>query len=80
MPSSVARAAESAVPSIKFLAATSIGSRSELTVLWKVARRKVVYDSTGSHPSTSHLRKLVGVLGRRDKSDPVYDNIESAPE
>lgn len=44
--------------------------------IWKVARRQVVYDSTGSQPSTSHLRKLVGVLGRRDRSDPVYANLE----
>ena len=43
--------------------------------IWRVARRQVVYDSTGSHPSTSHLRKMVGVLGRRDRSDPVYANL-----
>ncbi|MBL8589254.1 MAG: nuclear transport factor 2 family protein [Methylobacteriaceae bacterium] len=39
---------------------------------WRVARRTVVYDGTRMQPSTHHLRKLVGVMGRRDKSDPVY--------
>ena len=44
--------------------------------VWRVARRQVVYDSTGSYPSTSHLRKLVGVLVRRDRSDPIYADLE----
>ncbi len=39
---------------------------------WRVARRKVVYDGTRTQPSTHHLRKLVGAMGRRDRSDPVY--------
>ena len=39
---------------------------------WRVADRKVAYDSTRQTPSTAHLRKLVGVLGQRDGSDPVY--------
>lgn len=39
---------------------------------WRVARRTVVYDGTRTQPSTHHLRKLVGVMGRRDQSDPVY--------
>jgi 3-phenylpropionate/cinnamic acid dioxygenase small subunit len=42
--------------------------------VWRVARRQVVYDSTGTHPSTNHLRQTVGTLGRRDSLDPVYGN------
>ena len=34
--------------------------------------RKVVYDSTRTQPSSNHLRQLVGVIGRRDVSDPVF--------
>lgn len=43
--------------------------------IWRVAARRVVYDSTRTQPSTSHLRKLAGVLGRRDRDDPVYRNL-----
>lgn len=41
---------------------------------WRVASRKVVYDSTRTQPSTNHLRNLVGVIGRRDGDDPVFRN------
>lgn len=40
--------------------------------VWRVASRKVVYDSTATHSSTHHLRALQGVFGQRDKTDPVY--------
>ena len=46
---------------------------------WRVAQRRVVYDSTSQNPSTNHLRKMVGVLGRRDNRDPVY-NLPMAAE
>jgi SnoaL-like domain len=39
---------------------------------WRIASRRVVYDSTRTQASSNHLRKLVGVLGRRDHGDPVY--------
>lgn len=39
---------------------------------WKVAGRRVVYDSTSTRPSTNHLRALVGVIGRRDGTDAVF--------
>lgn len=39
---------------------------------WRIAGREVVYDSTSQNPSTHHLRKMVGVLGRRDAGDPVF--------
>ena len=39
---------------------------------WRIAARQVVYDSTNTLPSTSHLRELVGVIGRRDREDPIY--------
>ena len=39
---------------------------------WRIAARQVVYDSTSTRPSTAHLRELVGVLGRRDRADPIY--------
>lgn len=39
---------------------------------WRVAARKVVYDSTRTLPSTNHLREIVGVMGRRDAADPVF--------
>ena len=45
---------------------------------WKVAARQVVYDSTSTRPSTNHLRKLVGVVGRRDRGDPVFEPAEAA--
>lgn len=44
---------------------------------WKVAQRKVVYDSTRILPSTNHLRPLVGVLGRRDGKDPLYGMLQA---
>ena len=44
---------------------------------WRIADRKVAYDSTRQTPSTAHLRQLVGVLGQRDRTDPVY--AASAP-
>lgn len=40
--------------------------------VWRVAERKVAYDSTRQTPSSHHLRKIVGVLGRRDAGDPVF--------
>jgi len=40
--------------------------------IWRIASRRVVYDSTRTQPSSNHLRELVGVLGRRDQDDPVY--------
>lgn len=40
--------------------------------IWRVTDRKVAYDSTRQMPSSNHLRKMVGVLGRRDRSDPVF--------
>lgn len=40
--------------------------------VWRVASRKVVYDSSRTQPSTSHLRKMIGAAGRRDRSDPVF--------
>jgi len=39
---------------------------------WRVATRRVVYDSTRAQPATHHMRKLVGALGRRDGDDPVF--------
>ncbi|APX24986.1 MAG: nuclear transport factor 2 family protein [Rhodobacteraceae bacterium] len=41
--------------------------------VWRVAARKVVYDSTRTAPSTNHLRTLQGALGQRDGSDAVYE-------
>jgi hypothetical protein len=38
---------------------------------WRIASRRVVYDSTRTQPSSNHLRELIGVLGRRDQDDPV---------
>ena len=40
--------------------------------VWRVARRQVVYDSSRTQPSTNHLRKIVGSIGRRDQDDPVF--------
>jgi 3-phenylpropionate/cinnamic acid dioxygenase small subunit len=45
---------------------------------WKMAARQVVYDSTSTRPSTNHLRKLVGVIGRRDRGDPVFERAQAA--
>ena len=44
---------------------------------WRVADRKVAYDSTRQAASSHHLREMVGVLGRRDASDPIFDLIAS---
>ncbi len=46
--------------------------------IWRVANRKVAYDSTRQTPSTNHLRKMVGVLGSRDQSDPVFGLLQAA--
>lgn len=46
---------------------------------WRVADRKVVYDSTRQLPSTSHLRETAGILGRRDRGDQVFGLPEAAP-
>ncbi len=46
---------------------------------WRVADRKVAYDSTRQSMSSNHLRKMLGVLGRRDRTDPVY-GITTADE
>lgn len=40
--------------------------------VWRIAGRQVAYDSTRTQPSTNQLRRLVGVLGRRDGDDPVF--------
>ena len=45
---------------------------------WRVAARKVAYDSTRQLASTNHLRQLVGVLGRRDRDDPIFRALEAA--
>lgn len=45
---------------------------------WRIANRKVAYDSTSTSPSTNHLRKLVGVLGSRDLQDPIYEHRVAA--
>jgi 3-phenylpropionate/cinnamic acid dioxygenase small subunit len=39
---------------------------------WRIAYRQVAYDSTRTQPSSDHLRRLVGVIGRRDQSDAVF--------
>lgn len=38
---------------------------------WRIARRRVVYDSSSSRPSTFVARKS-GVLGTRDQSDAIF--------
>lgn len=43
--------------------------------IWRVADRKVVYDSTRTLPSTNHLRNMVGMLGQRSREDAVYANV-----
>lgn len=40
--------------------------------VWRIADRKVVYDSTRQQPSSNQLRQIVGVIGRRDREDPVF--------
>ncbi|EAU48726.1 nuclear transport factor 2 family protein [Salipiger bermudensis] len=40
--------------------------------VWRVADRKVVYDSTRTLDSTNHLRRIQGVLGQRNSEDAVY--------
>jgi hypothetical protein len=47
--------------------------------VWRVAQRQVAYDSTRQTASTHHLRKLVGVIGQRDKTDAIYQQ-EQSPE
>lgn len=47
--------------------------------VWRVATRKVVYDSTRTLPSTNHLRKPAGIAGRRDSSDTVFTLFSQAP-
>ncbi len=46
--------------------------------VWRIADRKVAYDSTRQWPSTNHLRPLSGVIGRRDSRDPVYGLQDAA--
>lgn len=46
--------------------------------VWRVADRKVVYDSTRQQHSSNHLRKTVGLLGRRDRQDPVFGLLQPA--
>lgn len=43
---------------------------------WRIADRKVAYDSTRQVPSTNHLRKMVGVIGRRDRTDQIYELLK----
>ncbi|MBF9032644.1 nuclear transport factor 2 family protein [Rhodobacterales bacterium HKCCE2091] len=45
---------------------------------WRVAGRRVAYDSTRTQPSTNHLRRMQGVLGRRDRQDPVFHPQQAA--
>jgi 3-phenylpropionate/cinnamic acid dioxygenase small subunit len=45
---------------------------------WRIADRKVAYDSTRQMPSTNKIRKLVGVLGCRNGNDPVYRRNQAA--
>jgi hypothetical protein len=45
---------------------------------WRIAARHVAYDSTKNEPSSNHLRKLVGILGRRDRDDPIYNLLNGA--
>ena len=47
---------------------------------WRVAARKVVYDGTRIQPSSDYTRTLVGVLGRRDRTDPVFSILPNAAE
>ena len=42
--------------------------------VWRVAERKVVYDTTRTLASTNHLRELQGMLGKRSREDAVYAN------
>lgn len=48
--------------------------------VWRVAARRVVYDSTRTQPTTHHLRTLKGSFGQRDQSDPVYQAARPAAE
>lgn len=48
--------------------------------VWRVAARRVVYDSTRTQPTTHHLRSLKGSFGQRDRGDPVYQNRPEAAE
>ncbi len=47
---------------------------------WRVVERNVAYDSTRQTPSTHHLRQMVGVLGRRDGNDPIYEMTASVKD
>ena len=44
---------------------------------WRIADRKVVYDSTRQATSSNHLRPMVGVIGKRDQSDAVFALLNS---
>jgi 3-phenylpropionate/cinnamic acid dioxygenase small subunit len=46
---------------------------------WKIACRKVVYDSSRFVPST-HRPPIAGILGRRDRSDASYAFFSSQRE
>ena len=46
--------------------------------VWRVASRKVVYDSSRTLASTHHLRKLQGVMGHRSRQDAVYESARAA--
>lgn len=46
--------------------------------IWRVASRRVVYDSSRTQPSTHHLRRLTGSFGQRDRGDPVFQNLRAA--
>ena len=48
--------------------------------VWRIAARKVVYDSTRTQPSSDHLRQRLGVIGTRDASDPVFGMATEAAE
>lgn len=41
---------------------------------WRIAYRRVVYDSTRTLVATNHLRDLVGICGQRDMTDPIYED------
>lgn len=46
--------------------------------VWRIADRRVAYDSTRTQPSTHHLRQMQGLLGRRDGLDPLYQPSQAA--
>ena len=47
--------------------------------VWRIAHRRVAYDSTRNQPSSDHLRQLVGVIGRRDRQDPIFSLNADVP-